>query len=422
MAGKHALLSPSGGDRWMLCPGSTALSLGLPDKGSAYADEGTAAHFLASECLDDGCDTSAFENDTIIVKPEGADWYFAGEEIPEGASLFEVNEEMIENIQQYLDHIRGMVAPEGTLLVEQKLSISHLTGEDDATGTSDAIILNPGELIISDLKYGMGHRVQAEGNRQLRIYALGAHEELSMVYDYDTVRLVIIQPRIGHVSEFVYTVEELLTFADEVKRAAYHAMQVVNFEDKGAIRHHLVAGEDQCQWCRATAICPKLDETVAEVTGLDFEDLSTPLETDYLPIDLSTKLAAVGLIEIWCKAIRGKVESDLLSGIPVPGYKVVQGKKGNRKWCSPESVAELLSTIRMKKEILYESKLVSPTTATKLAKDGVIGAAHWKKLEALITQSEGKPSVAPESDKRPALDMAPKATDFDAVPDYGDLV
>ena len=422
MAGKHALLSPSGADRWMLCAGSTALSIGLEDKGSAYADEGTAAHFLGSEALESGKNAEDYAGLSIIVDSNGASWHEISVAVPEDASSYEVDDDMIENIQVYIDTIRSLVAPDGTLLVEQKLSISHLTGEPEATGTSDAVVLNPGELIVADLKYGMGNRVYAEGNRQLRVYALAVHEELGMIYDYDTIRLVISQPRLDHVSEHVYTIPELLAFAEEVKRAAYHALQVVSFERPGAIRHHLVAGEAQCKWCRAKAMCPALDDAVAETTGLDFEDLTKELDIDYLPIDLSTKLKAVGLIEIWCKAIRGKVESDLLSGVPVPGYKVVQGKRGNKKWCSPEAVAELLSTIRMKKEVLYESKLVSPTTATKLAKDGVIGAAHWKKLEALITQAEGKPSVAPEDDKRPALDMAPKATDFDVLEDFNDLV
>jgi hypothetical protein len=119
------------------------------------------------------------------------------------------------------------------------------------------------------------------------------------------------------------------------------------------------------------------------------------------------------------------VESELFSGRPVPGYKLVQGKKGNRKWSSESEAEAMLKGFKLKVEEMYDLKLVSPTTAEKLAKAGTIGPRQWPKLQGFITQSEGSPSVAPESDKRPALEIKPAVDDFENLEpqdDFADMV
>lgn len=203
MSGYHAKLSPSGAHRWMACPGSVVLEADIPDTGSVYADEGTAAHTLASYCLIDGMD---------------ADDYL-GEAIRVGERRFDVDENMVRYVQDYVKLVREY-AHGGTLMVEQAVPIGHLTGEEGATGTSDAVVLQRNELVVIDLKYGMGVKVDAERNPQLMMYALGAYENFSVLGDFDTVTMVIHQPRINHVAEYSIPLRTLLEFADEVKAAA----------------------------------------------------------------------------------------------------------------------------------------------------------------------------------------------------------
>lgn len=416
MAGNHAVLSPSSADRWMLCPGSVALSKGLPDTPSAYADEGTAAHFLMSEAMLIGIPALTFIGDAIAVASDGARWaaYKDVREYP----LFTVDEDMARHVQNALDHVAALAVGATEVMSEQVLSIEHLTGEEGATGTSDVVIIGEDEIIIADLKYGMGNRVDAKDNRQLMIYALAAVKEHALIpRRFDSVRLVILQPRLNHVSEWVLPVGDLMRFAETVKERAFHALALIDSEKPEALIHHLKPGDSQCKWCRAKAICPALDTFVEKTTGCDFEDLTeTPAPTVEISTDsLAAKLQAVGLIEDWCKAIRAEAEARLFSGQEVPGFKLVQGKKGNRAWSNVEEAEALLKKMRVQHDKMYDYKLISPTTAEKLAKAEIIGPRQWPKVAELIAQAPGKPSVAPVSDPRPALEIGPSASDFDAV-------
>ena len=127
---------------------------------------------------------------------------------------------------------------------------------------------------------------------------------------------------------------------------------------------------------------------------------------------LSAALGKIDLIEDWCKAVRAEAERRLLAGQPVPGWKLVQGKKGARQWADAKAAEDALKSMRLKPDDMYEMKLISPTTAEKLYKAGTIGPRQWPHLQGLITQSEGKPHVAPESDSRPALVVTPVVEEF----------
>lgn len=130
---------------------------------------------------------------------------------------------------------------------------------------------------------------------------------------------------------------------------------------------------------------------------------------------LGNLLASMDLIETFCKAVRAEAERELLAGRAVPGFKLVEGRRGARKWADETEVETTLKGMRLKTEEMYDFSLISPTSAEKLHKSGVIGPRQWPKLQSLITQSEGKPSVAPESDKRPALVMTAVENDFEAL-------
>lgn len=386
----HAVLSPSSAVRWMTCPGSVSLCKDLPDTPSKFAEEGTAAHELAETCLE------AYRNT--------AD--YSGKQMSNG---YTVDDEMVLAVQDYVDYVRSVVKTTGGILMtEQRLPIDSITGEAGAHGTSDVVILAGDELIVADLKYGRGVAVDAEDNPQLQIYALAALREFSIVQDFTTVRMVIHQPRLGSVSEWVQTVEDLEAFGTQVAIAAA-ATQAENAA--------LVPTDKGCKFCKAKATCPALIAKIQNEIKLDAAGLTGPTFNPVAAVsgltDISTAMQMVDAIEGWCKAVRAEVETRLLAGTPVAGFKLVQGKRGNRQWADAEEAEALLKAMRVKHEEMYDYKVISPTSAEKLAKANVIGPRQWPKVQELITQSEGKPSVAPESDKRDALVMAAAASDFE---------
>ena len=377
----HAKLSPSSAARWMTCPGSVTLSEGIEDTGSSNASEGTMMHAFAAQCLETGTDAAGYigvvEDETGLI----------------------LQAKQAKDVQFYVDHVRDIVrATGGELRVEQRLPIGWMTGEEGAHGTADAVIVTPDELIIVDAKFGF-KEVDADDNPQLMIYAAAAWDELKVAYDFQRVRIAISQPRLLAKPEFSFSMEDLHNFVAEVAFAA----ELTRYDPDT-----LVPSEKGCQWCRAKAICPAL-----RISVMDDFYMVVPETADQ--DDLARVMANANLIEGWVKAVRAEVERRLLAGEPVTGYKLVQGKRGNRMWANPDDAEAALKAMRIKHDQMYDYKLASPTTIEKLAKAEEIGPRQWAKIQALITQSEGQPSVAPESDKRPALVTSAAASDFDDV-------
>jgi len=130
---------------------------------------------------------------------------------------------------------------------------------------------------------------------------------------------------------------------------------------------------------------------------------------------------AIDLVEGWAKAVRAELERRMLAGGEVPGFKLVKGREGIRKFSDAAEAEKMMKSMRLKQDVMYDWTLISPTTAEKLYADGIIGKKQWPKLQALITRSEGGLSVAPAADKRPAVVITPVADDFEALPDADDL-
>lgn len=416
----HAKFSPSAAHRWIKCPGSLILEKGMKNESSAQADEGTAAHFLASECLEQNRNATDFLNAFITIRKGNASW---DQDAAETRSGFSVDLEMAEYVQKYIDAVRSQ-AEGNELLIEHRVEFSQYIDSDNAFGTSDAIILAPKEIQVHDLKYGRT-KVDAQGNEQMMLYALGALGDFGIFDDFEQARLVIHQPRLSHVSEWVVPVADLLEFADRTK----NTVKLIKSVDEGTALFNenelLSPGEKQCHWCKAKATCPALTKAVINTIAGEFDDLTTcDLEADIkqsveeVPSHenqlLGKLYAALPLIESWTKAVAVAVTEKLHNGEKVPGFKLVQGRAGNRSWSNTEEAEQVLKGMRLKVEDMYDLKLISPTNAEKLQKAGTIGPRQWTKVQDLIVRPEGKPTVAPESDKRPALEVNP-LNDFETV-------
>lgn len=460
----HSTFSASGSHTWLACPGSIPLSAlaggersSSERSSSEYAAQGTAAHLVLTWALNNKALALSYPNMTEMV-----DGY-----------LIDIDEEMTSNVQITLDYVWGILAshPGAILLVDRRVNYAGWigVGRDQGWGTLDIAIIIGNEIVTIDLKYGKGVRVEAGHNNgdvedhitdeapapnpQLALYALGILTEVEDFAEIERVRLVISQPRVLEApSEYDLSLADLKAWAQHV--AAPGAQASVQAGGKLAKVQDAVAqleweeeflrpGPDQCRWCKAKATCPKLRAEVARTvfdeapaTPDDFTEAGLPY-TRYDGIEpewLAACLGKVDLIEDWCKAVRAEVENRLASGQEVPGYKLVAGKRGNRQWTDPVAVEALLKDrFRLKTEEMYDFKLISPTSAEKLApkldkktgkpvplKEGapapVIGPRQWAQLKDQIVQRDGKPHVAPVSDPRPPLLITPVADGFESAP------
>lgn len=417
MTAAHSYWSASKFESLMLCPGKVVLEDGAPDNTSAYAAEGTAAHQVLTWALQEDMPASAYIGRVIYLDEHGRVCGYAAQRFE-----FEVTADMAEHVQTCVDYCLAARGDDGILFADIRVNYSSYLEvlEETAWGTADVIICRGDELTVVDFKYGRGVEVSAERNPQMSLYGLGALQAYQgLAADFSRVRMAISQPRLSKApSEWDCSVEELETWARHHARPAVGACNSASAawaEEHRRDEWHatfLRPAEKACKFCKAKATCPALREVVLELatgnpapaTPEEFNELTVSTPTDDSAEVLSFCLSKVDMVEDWCKAVRAEVERRLLAGDKVPGYKLVQGRAGARQWSDPKEAEKLLrETFRLPIEKAYDLKLISPTSAEKLAKAGDIGPRQWPKAQGLITRSEGKAHVAPESDPRPAL-------------------
>ena len=375
MSTTHAKLSASGAHRWLACPGSVKAEDGIPDTTSFFAQEGTAAHELGEIALASGTDCvdmigmNLLENNAYTVTPE-----------------------MAEAVQVYVDVVRYLG---GEQMYEERVDFSEWV--PDGFGTSDAIILNETKLSVVDLKYGKGHRVEAQDNVQGILYALGAYAAYGYLYDIKTIEIIIVQPRLDHISTWELSLEDLL------KKGEWISQRAEMTQDEHAKR---VPGEAQCMWCKAKANCGALQTFTHAVIATDFDNLDKLSNPDTLTDDeLRAALDAKKLIISWLDAVETVVTQRLAAGEEFGGYKMVAGRS-SRNWNDELEAATVLESVLGVKA--WERKLQSPAKAEKL-----LGKSKHVLIESLISNKDGRPTLARESDPRPAVGAT--AMDFDVV-------
>ena len=364
---KHAYLAASASHRWLNCPPSAKLCAEVEDRGSPYAQQGSDAHSLCEHLL-----LTALGRESKNPA-ENLDWYDA---------------EMQEACEGYRDFVMEKVeeakqsCPDPLVCVEQTLDFSKWVPH--GFGTGDCVIVADGLIHIIDFKYGVGVLVEAAGNPQLSCYAVGALDTFGDLYRAGRVKLSIYQPRRGNADTWETTAEELLSWADNTLAP----IAKLAYDGEGEFK----AGE-HCQFCKVKANCRKRAEYAMELAKYDLAEAPT-LDAD----EIAAILPQIDTLVSWASDLKDYALSQALAGVVYPGWKVVEGRS-NRRYTSPEAVAAIVEKAGYDP---YEKKLLGVTAMQRqLGK---------KKFEELLTgyieKPQGKPVLAPASDKRPEYNTA----------------
>lgn len=384
----HAKLSASGSKKWLTCTPSVALEENFPDERSGYADEGTFAH-------------GVFELAVLT-------WL---ERVKAGKARAEYNKLKANPLwsQDLEDHVRAAVekakdaitaarqrCADPVVLVEQRLDFSAWVPE--GFGTGDLVVIADDLVEVLDYKHGKGVFVDAQDNSQMRLYGLGAYNQLAHLYDIKRVRMTILQPRLDNYSSEELSIEELLQWGETVVKPRAQ----LAWEGLG----ELVPGEHCTSgFCRARFQCPARAEAALAVARQDFA-LRPPelLTTEQLLAVLDKADMAIK----WLSDVQAYAFKQADSGHEIPGWKLVEGR-ANRKYSDPDAVAKKLLAAGVPEAAIYERSLLGITAMEK-----ALGKKKFTELlDELVIKPAGKPTLVPEGDKRPAISsVASAAADF----------
>ena len=367
---KHAALSASSSHRWMNCPPSVRLTEHIADNGSIYAAEGSEAHALCEYKLRQ---LLGMEAENPLNYPGGLQYYDSTmEDAATGYAAF---------VMELLEEIRQTCA-DPIVMVEQHLNFSRWV--KDGFGTGDAVIVADRILQVVDFKYGTGVPVSAEGNSQMRLYALGALDMFGELYDIEVVKMTIYQPRLSNISTDTISRADLLDWAENTLRP------VAELAYKG--EGELNAGS-WCRFCKLRTTCRKRAEANLALAQHDFK-LPPTLSDE----EISIILNQLDDLSSWAADVREYALTAALSGTHFDGWKLVEGR-ANRRYTNEEAVAQ---AVIGSGHDPYERKLLSITAMERL-----LGKKQFATLLAdLVERPQGKPTLVPASDKRPEMTNA----------------
>lgn len=399
---EHSILAPSAAARWLTCPGSLVACKELPDIKTNYADEGHLAHEIAEFCLTNNLDA---KDKKVKQKFKNAP------------------DEMPDHINQYISAVRGMTAGADLVNYEEKTDLSSILGVSDTGGTADVIAYFADDKIlqIHDFKYGKGVPVSPVQNPQLILYALGARGIVALIGEIEDVVLIIHQPRLkAEPEQWSLSSEELDAFGRSAAVKAKYAFKC--YETGKVTGGDYQPSEKACRWCAAKSTCKYLAAYIAKNVTDEFDNLndeSLPEKVKaavdkIVDIDMNVLgrlLLLRGLVRDWLNAIEYRALAELKAGNAVAFHKLVEGRAGNRKWDDDKGVEELLKSMRIKKDEMYNLKLISPTQAEKTP--SINTKRKWCKITEHITRSEPAPAIVHESDPRPAIVIEQADAEFD---------
>lgn len=408
----HALLSPSEAKKWLSCSASLACEKDIPNTSGKAAVLGTAMHTIAEMHLNQYIKGTALPLEREVgayVLDEGKGQIKALISPMKGAVL--ITADMIEQVRKYTDYCKAVIDVATYAKLEMRVNLTevlhpgyiHSPGgrqeEIQTFGTADLVavreLANTDEhmLTIGDLKTGR-HRVEAKENKQLMLYALGVYRRLKRRYNITVVRLVIFQPYAGGASEWDISVEGLELFAKFAQKRALLALDAYFRGKKNLKASDFKPSVDGCQWCRFSEQCAARTKTVNAVLAGELED---DFALELTPEQLVAEYEKLPLLRQHIDKVEKAMAAALHSGKKVPGYKLVEGKMGNRAWKDAKEVIDAAEFYEIDRKMLFKASLVSPKEAEAALKN----TDAWPVLEKLITRKPGAPCVAAADDKRP---------------------
>lgn len=367
--GAHALLSASSAARWLNCPRSVRLTENIRDEGSSvYAAEGTLAHAVAENALQWYKDHGSLKGWRVPRKLKDSDLWYDG-----------MKDDVLPYVEYVIETFESRSAA-AALDIETRLDFSEYV--PGGFGTGDAVIVDDGFIEIIDLKFGKGVPVEADHNPQTMLYGLGAYLLYDFIYDIKRVKMTIVQPRLDHITSFELSEKDLVYWAaNTVKPIARLA-----YEGQGEQK----AG-DWCRWCKIKATCKVRAQSLLAIT-------EKRNQAELSDAEISEILAARDAIKRWLTDIEDEVMDRLTAGGKLAGWKLVEGRS-NRKINEPDKLAGRLLE-QYSPELIYRPQELK--TLTDLEK--LVGKKRFaEEFGAYVYKPDGKPTLVPESDKRPAL-------------------
>ena len=379
--GEHALLGASGAKIWLNCPPSARLGEKIPETPSTYAEEGTLAHSIGELKLR-----------KTFIEPMGPRTFTNRLKKLQTEPLYQA--EMLQHTNTYLDYVSGVVHGYKSppyVAIEKKLDYSEYV--PSGFGTGDCIIIGANVMYVIDFKYGKGVPVSAEENPQMMLYALGALLEYSILYNIEQIVMVVVQPRLDSISEFVMSKDDLMQWASNV---------VVALADLAWKGEGEFASGEHCRFCRAKSFCRARAEFNTDLEGFNYK--KPPLLTNE---EVGEILEKAQDLAKWVKDLETYALSETLRGGDITGWKAVAGR-GSRKFTNPDEAFNFIIANGYDEALLYKREPLSAPQVEELLGKKVFESL----LTDRITKTPGKPTLAPASDNREAFQQHDIAETF----------